>query len=64
MFPIQDVFTALGLVLVIEGLLYAVALGPMREMIRQALEMPDHVLRIGGVVAMALGVVVVALARL
>lgn len=64
MFPTQDVFTALGLVLVIEGLLYAVAVGSMREMIRQALEMPDHVLRMGGLVAVALGVLVVYLARL
>ncbi len=64
MFPTQDVFTALGLVLVIEGLLYAVAVGSMREMIRQALEMPDNVLRMGGLVAVALGVLVVYLARL
>jgi len=64
MFPTQDVFTALGLVLVIEGLLYALAVGSMREMIRQALEMPDRVLRMGGLVSVALGVLVVYLARL
>jgi len=64
MFPTQDVFTALGLVLVIEGLLYAVALTAMREMIRQALEMPDHVLRVSGLLSVALGVLVVYLARM
>jgi len=60
----QDLVTALGLVLVIEGVLYAVAVGPMRDMLRQALEMPDHVLRAGGLLAAALGVLVVWLARM
>jgi len=60
---LQDIVTALGLVLVIEGLLYAVLAGPMRAMIRAALEMPETQLRISGVISIALGVLVVWLAR-
>lgn len=61
---VEDLVTALGLVLVIEGLLYALFAGPMRAMIQSALEMSDHQMRVGGVVAIALGVVVVWLAKL
>ncbi|KAA5605511.1 DUF2065 domain-containing protein [Roseospira marina] len=61
---VQDLLTALGLVLVIEGLLYAVFLTPMRAMIRAALDMSDNQLRISGLVTMAIGVVVVWLVRL
>ena len=54
---------ALGLVLVIEGLVYA---GAPKAMKRMALEMPklsDDQLRIAGVMAVALGVAVVWLAK-
>jgi uncharacterized protein YjeT (DUF2065 family) len=60
---VQDILTAFGLVLVIEGMLYALMAPPMRALIRAALEMPDRQLRIGGLVAMALGVLIVWLAR-
>ncbi|MQX35633.1 DUF2065 domain-containing protein [Roseospira navarrensis] len=60
----EDILTAIGLVLVIEGLLYAVFLGPMRAMIRAALDMSENQLRISGLVTMAAGVLVVWLARL
>ena len=61
---IQDIVTALGLVLVIEGMLYALMTGPMRALMKTALEeMTDSQLRAGGLAAMALGVVVVWLAR-
>jgi len=61
---IEDFVTALGLVLVIEGLFYAAFLGPMRAMIRAALDMSDTQLRVGGVVTIAIGVLVVWLAKL
>lgn len=60
---VQDFVTALGLVLVIEGLLYALLASSMRAMIQAALEMPDSLLRAGGLLAMAMGVAVVWLAR-
>jgi uncharacterized protein YjeT (DUF2065 family) len=59
----QDIITALGLVLVIEGLLYALLAVPMKALIRAALDMPDAHLRISGVLTIALGVFVVWLAR-
>jgi uncharacterized protein YjeT (DUF2065 family) len=59
----QDIGTALGLVLVIEGLLYAVLAAPMKALIRAALDTPDAQLRISGVLTIALGVFVVWLAR-
>jgi len=61
---IENLVTALGLVLVIEGLFYAALLNPMRAMIRAALEMSDTQLRVGGVATIAAGVFVVWLAKL
>ncbi len=61
---IQDIVTALGLVLVIEGLLYALMAAPMRTLMRTALDqMTDSQLRVGGLAAMGVGVFVVWLAR-
>ncbi|SNY94335.1 hypothetical protein SAMN04515647_4655 [Cohaesibacter sp. ES.047] len=59
----SDFIAAFGLVLVIEGLLYAVAPDSMKHMMQQVMEMPGNALRIGGVVAMIAGVFVVWLAR-
>ena len=59
----SDLLVALGLVMAIEGTLYALAPGALKGMMRQALELPDQVLRIGGVAALAAGVLVVWLAR-
>ncbi len=59
----NDLVTALGLVLAIEGTLYAAAPGGLKAMMRQAQETPDNVLRIGGLVALAIGVVLVWLVR-
>lgn len=57
------IVTALGLVLVIEGLFYAVVPGHLKQMMRTVQELSDDQLRVGGVSAMALGVVIVWLAR-
>ncbi len=56
-------FTALGLVLVIEGLLYALVPGHLRQMVDILRQMTDDQLRTGGAVAVALGVLIVWLAR-
>lgn len=58
-----DLFVALGLVLVIEGLLWALAPGFGRRMLEAASEMPENSLRLAGSVAVAAGVLVVWLAR-
>lgn len=54
---------ALGLVLVIEGLVYALVPGQLKAMMLSFQKLSDDQLRIGGVAAMALGVVIVWLVR-
>ena len=59
----SDLLPALGLVLVIEGLLYALAPRLARRMMSAAREMSDDQLRLGGVVATIVGVGVVWLVQ-
>ena len=56
-------FTALGLVLVIEGLLYALVPGQLRRMTEFLRQVTDDQLRIGGASAIALGVLIVWITR-
>lgn len=58
-----DLATALALVLVLEGLLWALAPEGMKRAAALALGMANGQLRIGGVAAVALGVVLVWLLR-
>jgi uncharacterized protein len=58
-----DFVAALGLVLVIEGILFALLPGKAQEAMRQAAETPADVLRIVGLVSAVLGVIVIWLAR-
>ena len=58
-----DFIAALGLVLVIEGLLWAIAPQLARKMIEASAAAPEQRLRIGGLVAVATGVLVVWLVR-
>lgn len=58
-----DFLTALALVLVIEGLLYAMAPNAMRDMALRMTALPPTLLRRYGLVAAALGVALVALIR-
>jgi uncharacterized protein YjeT (DUF2065 family) len=58
-----EIVMALGLVLVIEGLLYALVPGQLKAMMLSFQKLSDDQLRIGGVAAMALGVVIVWLVR-
>ena len=55
----QDLLTALALVLVIEGALYALFPVAMRDMLTRMMEVPDRTLRLCGLVAVAVGVVAV-----
>lgn len=59
----HDLFAALALVLVIEGLIPFVNPGAMRRVWRQMAEMDDRSLRIAGLLSMALGLVVLRMLR-
>ncbi|MFT3987055.1 DUF2065 domain-containing protein [Aestuariivirga sp.] len=54
---------ALGLVFVIEGLLYALVPGKLRGMLVQLQQASDEQLRMGGAAAIAVGVFIVWLVR-
>ncbi len=59
----NDLIVGIGLVLVIEGLLWAVAPGFGRRMLEVASEMPESSLRTTGAVAVAIGVLIVWFVR-
>lgn len=59
----SDLITALGLVLVIEGILYAVAPAAMKAALVQMLSISEAQLRRGGLIALAIGFVIVWLMR-
>jgi uncharacterized protein YjeT (DUF2065 family) len=60
---VQDLLVAVGLVLVIEGIAYALFPDGMRSMMQRALDMPAQTLRFGGLLAAVIGVAVVWLVR-
>jgi uncharacterized protein len=60
---VVDLIVALGLVLVIEGLLWAGFPDTMRQAAVRAGELPSSLLRRGGLLAMAVGVLVIWLIR-
>lgn len=59
----NDFVTALGLVLVIEGILYAVLPGGMKTIMRGALETSNQTLRITGLAIAAMGLIIVWIIR-
>ncbi len=59
----NELLTALGLVLAFEGTLYALSPGGMKSMMRSALDTPDQVLRYTGLAVLALGVLIVWFVR-
>jgi uncharacterized protein YjeT (DUF2065 family) len=59
----KDLWTALALVLVIEGVLYALFPEAMKKMVAQMLMVPAPMLRAAGLAAACLGVGVVWLVR-
>jgi uncharacterized protein YjeT (DUF2065 family) len=56
---VQDFLTALGLVLVIEGLLYAAAPDFMLRMVEELRRMPQGALRLVSLFVAALGLLIV-----
>ena len=59
----NDLLTALGLGLVIEGVLYALLPGGMKSIMRSALEASDQSLRTAGLVVAAIGLIIVWIIR-
>jgi len=59
----SDLVTALGLVLVIEGLLLALMPDLLKRLVAEILTQPPRRLRVGGLISAAGGVVIVWLAR-
>jgi uncharacterized protein len=59
----RDLLMGFGLVLVIEGLLWAVAPRLGFRLLRAAVETPEDKLRLGGAAAVAIGVLLVWLVR-
>ena len=60
---LHAILQSLGLVFVIEGLIYAVAPGAMRRMMAELPKLSDEQIRIAGVAALALGVLVAWIAK-
>jgi uncharacterized protein YjeT (DUF2065 family) len=60
---VQDFLAAIGLVLVIEGLVYGGFPALARKLAAEVLSMPENMLRIGGLAAIAIGVGIVWLVR-
>ena len=61
---LHAIVQALGLVFVIEGLIYAVAPGGMRRMMAELPKLSDDQIRLAGVSALAFGVGVVWLLKI
>jgi len=59
----SDLLVAFGLVLVIEGLLWAAAPGTGLRLLAIAAETPERQLRLSGAAAVAVGVLIVWLVR-
>jgi uncharacterized protein YjeT (DUF2065 family) len=60
---VADFLTAIGLVLVIEGVLYALFPGAVRRMLALLITQPPVAVRAAGLAGAALGVVIVWLVR-
>jgi uncharacterized protein YjeT (DUF2065 family) len=60
---VSEFLTALGLVFVIEGLIFAAFPGATKRALVSVLESPDNMLRMVGLVSAVLGLVLVWLVR-
>ncbi|MEP9388642.1 DUF2065 domain-containing protein [Mesorhizobium sp. KR9-304] len=59
----RDFMAAIGLVLVVEGLIYGGFPGLAKKLAKEVLGMPENLLRIAGLVSIAVGVGIVWLVR-
>lgn len=55
----RDFLTAIALILVIEGIVYALAPETMKRMAVRMMATPPQALRVGGLIAACLGVIMV-----
>jgi uncharacterized protein YjeT (DUF2065 family) len=60
---VQDFLAAIGLVLVVEGLVYGGFPGLAKKLAGEVLSMPENALRVAGLIAIAVGVGIVWLVR-
>jgi uncharacterized protein YjeT (DUF2065 family) len=60
---VQDFLAAIGLVLVVEGLVYCGFPGLAKKLAGEVLSMPENALRVAGLIAIAVGVGLVWLVR-
>ncbi len=58
-----DLLVGIGLVLVIEGLLFAALPHGMRQAMKSVLSSPDNMLRVVGLVSAVLGLILIWLVR-
>ena len=59
----SDFIVALGLVFVIEGIVFAALPGPAKRALNSVMETPDNALRLVGLLSAVIGVIVVWLVR-
>jgi uncharacterized protein YjeT (DUF2065 family) len=59
----SDFVVALGLVFVIEGLVFAAFPGPTRRAVAAVLDTPDHALRLIGLLSAMFGIALIWLTR-
>ncbi len=55
-----EIFTAVGLLLFIEGLLYALFPGGMKRMLNSMKDLSEQKLRVGGLIFAIIGFVIIA----
>jgi uncharacterized protein YjeT (DUF2065 family) len=60
---VQDFLAAIGLVLVVEGLVYGGFPGLAKKLAGEVLSVPENALRVAGLIAIAVGVGLVWLVR-
>jgi uncharacterized protein YjeT (DUF2065 family) len=58
-----DLFVAIGLVLALEGLLFAAFPGAAKQAMQSVLETPDQMLRAVGIASAVIGIVVIWIIR-
>jgi uncharacterized protein YjeT (DUF2065 family) len=60
---VQDFLAAIGLVLVVEGLIYGGFPGLAKRLAAEVMSMPENTLRVAGLAAIAIGVGIVWMVR-
>ena len=56
----DQIFTAVGLLLFIEGLLYSIFPGSMKKMLNSMKDFPEQKLRLGGLIFAIIGFIIIA----